>query len=72
MRKWLPGAYGTHHNTASTARNGKNPTREFRRINPGLILLKVASTHTGDDWDPGSNPAELASLPHRIPGQNVG
>ena len=40
MRKWLPRAYGTHHNTASTARNGKNPTREFRRINPGLILLK--------------------------------
>ena len=44
MRKWLPRAYGTHHNTASTARNDKNPTREFRRINPGPILLKVAST----------------------------
>ena len=44
MRKWLPRAYGTHHNTASTARNDKNPTREFRRINPGLILLKMAST----------------------------
>ena len=41
MRKWLPRAYGIHHNTASTARNGKNPTREFRRINPGLILLKI-------------------------------
>ena len=41
MRKWLPRAYGTHHNTASTARNDKNPTREFRRINPGLILLKT-------------------------------
>ncbi|CAN0365516.1 unnamed protein product, partial [Ascophyllum nodosum] len=27
-----------------TARNDKNPTREFRRINPGLILLKVALT----------------------------
>ena len=44
MRKWLPRAYGTHHNTASTARDDKNPTREFRRINPGIILLKVAST----------------------------
>ena len=41
MRKWLPRAYGTHHNTASTARNDKNPTREFRRINPGPILLKI-------------------------------
>ena len=41
MRKWLPRAYGTHHNTASTARNDKNPTREFRRINPGQILLKM-------------------------------
>ena len=40
MRKWLPRAYGTHHNTASTARDDKNPTREFRRINPGPILLK--------------------------------
>ena len=47
MRKWLPRAYGTHHNTASTARDDKNPTREFRRINPGLILLKVASTVPG-------------------------
>ncbi|CAN0331005.1 unnamed protein product, partial [Ascophyllum nodosum] len=26
MRKWLPRAYGTHHNTASTARDDKNPT----------------------------------------------
>ena len=53
MRKWLPRAYGTHHNTASTARDDKNPTREFRRINPGLILLKLSygvrnknNTHT--------------------------
>ena len=46
MRKWLPRVYGTHHNTASTARNDKNPTREFRRINPGPILLKLASTDT--------------------------
>ena len=40
MIKWLYRVYGTHHNTASTARNDKNPTREFRRINPGSILLK--------------------------------
>ena len=43
MRKWLSRAYGTHHNTAFTARNDKNPTREFQRINPGPILLKTGT-----------------------------
>ncbi|CAN0387972.1 unnamed protein product, partial [Ascophyllum nodosum] len=30
-RKWLPRAYGTHHNAASTARNDKNPTQILYR-----------------------------------------
>ena len=59
MRKWLPRAYGTHHNTASTARDDKNPTREFRRINPGPILLKVAheKTFVGGDAPPNERRA---------------
>ena len=28
--------------TASTARNVKNPTREFHRANPGRIIIKLA------------------------------
>ena len=60
MRKWLPRAYGTHH-TASTARNDKNPTREFRRINPGLILLKVAST-VGMQFIHATRSPDLAKL----------
>ncbi|CAN0445940.1 unnamed protein product [Ascophyllum nodosum] len=52
MRKWLPRAYGTHHNTASTARSDKNPTRPLcLRLRfyctPRRLYLRSRQMHLG-------------------------